>query len=217
MKTILQMLLTLCCIGLFSGGALSLVNKWAAPKIAYNELQEKLAAVMEVIPGGSDSTPLDSLLTATEDNPLPDAFRVMDAEGKPLGWALTGAGNGFQGKIHLMVGLSNDLTETRGLKVLKDTETPGLGTKIRDGAFPQQFYTIDGDGHLQISEDLYVVKRARENAREVEYITGATISSKAVVDILNDIVPDLRGLLADGNLLEASTGTAVNAEGEGDE
>jgi electron transport complex protein RnfG len=213
MKLILQMLLTLCCIGLFSGGALSLVNKWAAPKIAYNELQEKLAAIKEVVPGGGDSTPLDSLLTGTEENPLPDAFRVMDAEGNPLGWALTGAGNGFQGKIHLMVGLSNDLTETRGLKVLKDTETPGLGTKIRDGAFPQQFYTIE-EGHLQISEGLYVVKRARENAREVEYITGATISSKAVVEILNKIVPDLRSLLAEGNLLEAAT---VNAEGEGNE
>jgi Na+-translocating ferredoxin:NAD+ oxidoreductase subunit G len=216
MKTIMQMLLTLCCIGLFSGGALSLVNNWAAPKIAYNELQEKLAAIKEVVPGGGDSTPLDSLLTATEDSPLPDAFRVMDAEGKPLGWALTGAGNGFQGKIHLMVGLSNDLTETLGLKVLKDTETPGLGTKIRDGAFPQQFYTIE-EGHLQIGEGLYVVKRARENAREVEYITGATISSKAVVDILNDIVPRLRDLLDDGNLLDASADATVNAEGEGDE
>lgn len=215
MKTILQMLLTLSFIGLFSGGALSLVNSWADPKIKYNELQEKLAAIMEVIPGGVDSTPLSELVTAEEGISLPDAYQVLDAAGNPLGWALTGAGNGFQGKIHLMVGLSNDLTETRGLKVLKDTETPGLGTKIRDGDFPRQFFTIEGNGHLRVVEGLRVVKRARANASEVEYITGATISSKAVVAILNDIIPELRDLLATNDLLDGTAPGDAAAEGEG--
>lgn len=188
MKTILHMLATLCAVGLLSGGSLALVNGWADPLILANEYREKMAAVMEVVPGGKTSQTLEELHPG---HPDVDAYLVMDEAGTALGWALLGEGNGFQDKIRLMVGLSPDLAETRGLKILKDTETPGLGTKIREGLFPRQFYSVS-EGYLQLDPALKSVKGARAAGNEVQSITGATISSKAVVAIVNEAVNRLQ-------------------------
>lgn len=200
MKTTLHLLATLGLVGLLSGGGLALVFGWAEPLILENERLETLAAINAVVPGGGGSTPLAELLSDGGD--LPQAFRVEGAGGETLGWALVGSGTGFQDKIRLMVGLSPDLSATRGLKVLKDNETPGLGTKIRDGAFPAQF----AEPALALEGGLKVTKGARVSAREVEAITGATISSKAVVAIVNDAVAGLKPRLEAAGLLTGGEG-----------
>jgi Na+-translocating ferredoxin:NAD+ oxidoreductase subunit G len=202
MKSILHMLVTLFVVGAVSGGALSLVNKWAAPKIAANELKEKMAGIDLVVPGGGASISITELITVDEAEAalLPDAYRVNDEKGGIHGWALVAFDNGFQDKIHLMVGLSADLNETRGLKILKDSETPGLGTKIRAGEFPAQFFK-KADGYLNLSSGLKCVKGDPTADNEIAAITGATISSKAVVDIINPAVIRLRELLEKYDLL----------------
>jgi Na+-translocating ferredoxin:NAD+ oxidoreductase subunit G len=204
MMSILHMLATLVLVGALSGGGLALVFRWAEPLILENERRETLAAVNAVVPGGTGSTPLAELLPGG-DAPLPEAFRVEDAAGAPLGWALVGTGTGFQDKIRLMVGLSADLSETRGLKVLKDNETPGLGTKIRDGEFPAQF-SVPGEGPRELGGGLRSVKGPAGSRREVSAITGATISSVAVVEIVNASVAGLRPRLEAAGLLESSQG-----------
>lgn len=204
MKTTLHLLATLGIVGLLSGGGLALVFGWAEPLILENERLETLAAVDAVVPGGASSTPLAELVEDGAD--LPQAFRVEGAGGETLGWALVGVGTGFQDKIRLMVGLTPDLAATRGLKVLKDNETPGLGTKIREGGFPAQF--ADPAAPLDLAAGLKVVKGERASGREVAAITGATISSKAVVAIVNEAVAGLKPRLAAAGLLASGEGGA---------
>jgi electron transport complex protein RnfG len=194
MRSVLHILATLVVVGSLSGGVLALVSGWAQPIIDANETKAKLAAVMEVVPGGAASRPLaEALPVAPADL---DAYEVQDAAGQTLGWAVVGVGTGFADKIRLIVGFSPDLDHTVGLKVLKDAETPGLGTEIRAGAFPDQFYGRAGRAAPSLAgAGLKVVKGVPAAPHEVQAITGATISSKAVVAIVNENVQRLRAAL----------------------
>jgi Na+-translocating ferredoxin:NAD+ oxidoreductase subunit G len=200
MKTMLHMIVTLVVVGLLSGGALSVVNQATAPRIAEQERLAREAAVLQVFPGGATAAPLIAdraaqIAAGADPATLPDAYRVLDAGGQELGLAVMGQGIGFADVIKLVLGVSRDASEIRGLHVIKDSETPGLGTKIRPGAeFPQQFRELADGGHLQ--PPLKVVKGKRTAPNEVEAITAATISSKAVTTIVNETVVSLRAYLA---------------------
>lgn len=194
MRGVLHILATLMVVGALSGSVLALVSGWAQPIIDENETKSKLAAVMEVVPGGAASRPLAEARPGAPADL--DAYEVQDAAGQTLGWAVVGVGTGFADKIRLIVGLSPDLDHTVGLKVLKDAETPGLGTEIRAGAFPDQFYGRAGRAAPSLgAAELKVVKAVPAAPHEVQAITGATISSKAVVAIINENVRRLRAAL----------------------
>jgi electron transport complex protein RnfG len=192
MKTALHMVATLVVVGVIAGASLSLVSGWAQPLIAANETRVKMAGVMEVVPGGTTSKPISEVHPTTGSGSSLEAYQVLDADGRVLGWAVVAEGTGFSDKIRLMVGLAPDMTRTLGIKVLKDSETPGLGTKIREGAFPDQFFGRGRTAPSLAAGALAVVKEAAGAPHEVQAITGATISSKAVVRIVNDGVSQLR-------------------------
>jgi electron transport complex protein RnfG len=153
---------------------------------------------MEVVPGGVTSRPLADVAPAADGQAAGDAleaYQVLDAAGTVRGWAVVREGTGFSDKIRLMVGLAPDLSSTLGLKVLKDAETPGLGTKIREGSFPDRFFGRGSAPPVFAADLLKIVKGPPGAADEVQAITGATISSKAVVRIINDGAGRLRARL----------------------
>ncbi|MBD3220268.1 FMN-binding protein [bacterium] len=215
MKITLHMLATLIVVGMLSGGGLSLVNDWAEPFIEENQRRVRDEAIGFLVPGGAPEQAVDQDgLTA---------WRVRGEDGTLKGWVVRYAGTGFQDTIDLMVALDPDRQEIRGLKVLDDSETPGLGTWIRlspdhqaalAGAsdryledavgdaknFPLQFFAYDEGEHLSAEGDLKVVKgkpREQLGPTEVQSITAATISSVAVVDIVNEAVLKLDTILAE--------------------
>lgn len=219
MKTTLHMLATLIVVGMLSGGGLSLMNGWAEPLIQENQRKIRDEAIGFLVPGGSPEQAVDQDgLTA---------WRVVSDAGQLEGWVVRYAGVGFQDKIDVMIALDPDRREVRGLKVLQDSETPGLGTWIRlspaqeqallasddrdlgaatDDAknFPLQFFAYGGGKHLSAAGDLKVVKgkkRSDLGPTEVQAITAATISAVAVVDIVNAAVVKLDALLAEGGAL----------------
>ncbi len=213
MKITLHMLATLIVVGMLSGGALSLVNDHAAPLIAENERKERDAAIAFLVPGGTPTEMVNAEgLTAWE---------VLNGE-TSLGWVIQYAGIGFQAEIKTMIALDSERKDVRGVMVITDSETPGLGTWIRLSGeqkeallasdsrdlgdevgiaqnFPLQFFGFGGGQHLSAAGDLKVVKgktRAQLGTSEVQAITAATISSVAVTDIVNAAVIKLDRLLA---------------------
>ena len=213
MKLTLHMLATLIVVGMLAGGALSLVNSWADPLIQENLARERDAAIAFLVPGGTPTEVVNAEGLI--------AWQVRDGD-QLQGWVVQYSGVGFQAEIDVMIALDPDRREIRGLKVLQDSETPGLGTWIRlsgdqeeallasadrdlgdevDDAknYPLQFYGYGGDKHLSAAGDLKVVKgkkRSQLGPTEVQSITAATISSKAIVDIVNAAVLRLDELLA---------------------
>lgn len=215
MKTTLHMLATLIVVGMLSGAGLSLMNGWADPLIQENQRKIRDEAIGFLVPGGSPEQAVDQDgLTA---------WRVVSDAGQLEGWVVRYAGVGFQDKIDVMIALDPDRKEIRGLKVLQDSETPGLGTWIRlspaqeqallasndrdlgaavDDAknYPLQFFAYGDGQHLSAAGDLKVVKgkgRQSLGPTEVQAITAATISSVAVVDIVNAAVLKLDAMLAE--------------------
>lgn len=173
MKKILHLLATLSVIGIISGGVLSELNAWALPKIAHNREVETKAAISEVQPLTVNSKRLDIKEM--------EVYSLTDKDGNDIGYAIVHEGTGFQGTIRLIIGIKPDLEEIVGLKILEQVETPGLGTKVTEMPFLKQF-----EGLQTQPEITWVKGEAPDADNEIQAITGATISSKAVVNIVNN-------------------------------
>ncbi len=108
-------------------------------------------------------------------------FGGYDAQGRFLGYAIPGAGPGFQDTIRLIYGYLPAERRVVGMEILESRETPGLGDKIyKDADFVADFRALAVDPRI-----LVVKQGAKTEANQVSAITGATISSKAVVRIIN--------------------------------
>jgi electron transport complex protein RnfG len=181
------MISVLTGIGIIAGGLLAMVSEWANPLIAANEKAATEAAIFHVHPEGKKYEPLR--ISGME------VYKVSDEQNNELGFALVHKGNGFSGKIRLIAGLSADLETITAIEILDQVETPGLGTKITEEPFTDQFK------QLEINPDVAWVKGVQPSKpNEIQTITGATISSKAVVAIINDGIMKLKKLRADGGL-----------------
>lgn len=185
MKTVISMLLTLTVIGIISGGLLSQISEWAQPKIEEHRKEETAKAIYLVQPEAKSYEAVAGVDF--------EVYKVFDVNKNPLGYALPYEGNGFQGKIRLMVGLNNDLTQISGLQILEQVETPGLGTKVTEEPYLKQFTNLSASPQVD-----WVKGVPPSNPNEIQTITGATISSKSVVNILNDGIKNLRAANKDG-------------------
>ncbi|MCL2487197.1 MAG: RnfABCDGE type electron transport complex subunit G [Oscillospiraceae bacterium] len=101
-----------------------------------------------------------------------------DGQGNPAGYVFTISVPGYGGPIEVMVGIGTRGLVT-GVTVLEMTETPGLGMKAGDRAFL--------DGFTGASGSLSAVKH-KPGEREIEAITGATVTSNAVTDAVNQAI-----------------------------
>lgn len=115
-------------------------------------------------------------------------YQIKDEKGAIAGYAIVAEGGGFADKIKLLVATDEKLEKLLGIAVLKSNETPGFGDKIKKEKFRDQFTGCP------IKENLSVIIRGdRDKAdSEIVSITGATISSEAVADIVNDAVIKMR-------------------------
>lgn len=187
-----RMILVLTLITLLSGGILAGWDLYTKPKVAFHREQALKAAIAEVLPAHDTYETRD-----TEAGTLYIGTKT-DSD-LPVGIAFMAVGSGFQGELRIMVGLSPDLTQLTGIKVLEQIETPGLGTKIvvdpsnkQDPFwFPAQFKGV------HVAPEIIALKNAKPSTNnEVQGITGATISSKAVTRILNERIADVQAILA---------------------
>jgi len=151
--------------------ALAGVDYGLRDRIAENSKHRLEKAVLEVVPKGTVSEPVTIAGVAM--------YRVKDDSEALLGWATPAEGRGFQDRIRLMIGLSQDGGRVTGLTVLESNETPGLGDRIQRPEFRDQFVG-------QSTEHPFVRAKPGESAAApVDAITGATISSQAVIDAIN--------------------------------
>lgn len=121
---------------------------------------------------------------------MPKAYVGYDEAGKRLGAAVTAQEPGFQEEVLLMIGFNPETSSLIGFKVVEQKETPGLGDKIeRDTSFTNQF-----PGRVTPLKG--VKARDASNPNQVQTITGATISSRAVIRIINHAVEKWQPLLA---------------------
>jgi electron transport complex protein RnfG len=108
-------------------------------------------------------------------------YAGYDASGRRVGFAIPAQGAGFQDTIALLYGYDPERRRIVGMEVLESRETPGLGDKIvKDRAFLARFE------NLAVEPRVELVKEEPVRDNQVDAISGATISSAAVVRIIND-------------------------------
>ena len=183
-----RLILTLAVAGGLAGLIIVLVHQWSRPRIEAHQARVLQEAIFEVL-GGPDRYETAFLVdgsfttqppVSADTAALERVYVGYDGGGRPVGVAVAGAEPGFQDVIRLIFGYRPDSGEVVGMKILESKETPGLGDKIeKDSAFVDEF--------AGVAAPLEGVKagRAGGTPNEVDMITGATISSKAVIDIIN--------------------------------
>jgi len=117
-------------------------------------------------------------------------FEARHSDGRLAGWVTKASGQGYADKIELLLGFSPDAAHITGIYVLEQKETPGLGNKIVEEKWRAQFVKKSTDKRLD------VVKGGAASPNDIDAITGATISSKSVTDIINRTAEDLKTRLA---------------------
>lgn len=140
--------------------ALTLTNGITKDKI----VQAKQDAVKDML---ATLFPNMQSFTYDEDSGL---YTVL-AGGETIGHAFMAQGRGYGGAIDILVGLKPDNKSLQGIKIITQQETPGLGAKIVNASFLDQFKGVPVD-----KVDL------TRNGGKIDAITGATISSSAVVN-----------------------------------
>lgn len=169
-STFPNMVLVLTVISLISALALGFTYAMTKEAIAQVEVKRTLKALGEVLPGFNNNP--------YEEKYHPDVDKELEIypaqkDGQPVGTAVKAySDEGFSERIWIMVGFDKD-KKINGVSVLKHKETPGLGSKMKDPKFKDQF------------KDQYPASfqlKVRKDGGDVDAISAATISSRAFCD-----------------------------------
>lgn len=171
----LNMTLSLAAVTFIASAALGYVYELTKEPIAKSKLEKQIKAIKSVVPEFSNR-PLEEKyeLIDQSGNSL-EAYPAKDEQGNLVGVAIkTLSKKGYGGEVWLMVGLLPD-GKIYDVAVLEHKETPGLGTKMTDDKFKNQFLMKDpGQWNMMVEKD----------GGEVEALTGATITSRAYCDAI---------------------------------
>ena len=215
-----RLIASLATAGLVSGLILVGVYLGTLPRIQQNQAEALERAIFKVLPGATgfrtmriENGQLTELVTeGTVVAPGEVVYAAAADDGQLIGYAVPAAGPGFMDTITLLYGFDATRRVIVGLEVLESRETPGLGDKIvGDAHFHENFAA------LEVEPTIDAVKRGEKTAaNQVDCITGATISSKAVIAILNKSMEHWLSLVGapptdDG--LPSAAGPVPNASG----
>ena len=214
-------------IGMLSGLLIAVVYGGTRPIIEKNRAEALERAIFAVLPEASQRTTyaLDDTGGLRAD-PQASGERVhaaFDEAGRLVGVAIEAAGMGYADTISVLYGYSPEKQAIVGIRVLASKETPGLGDKIEtDPDFLANFEALDarldatGSG---LAQRIVTVKRGEKTeAWQIDGITGATISSIAIGDILAASSERWLPLLTEQlDTLQPSTATETTVDRSGDD
>ena len=201
MNKLVKDALVLTCITVIAGFALGLVYEITKAPIAKAEadaLQKAYQTVFADAATFEDLADFDSEKATAivhdagyTDDTIDNCVQALDASGNPLGYVITVTTSaGYGGNITFSVGIRND-SVINGYSITSISETAGLGMKARDtgdGTFSSQF--ID-----RAAEIFTVTKTGAQSTSEIDAISAATITSKAVTNGVNACVTYFNSLV----------------------
>ncbi|MBU4252168.1 MAG: FMN-binding protein [Candidatus Omnitrophica bacterium] len=190
MKEMARYGLILAFICVVAAGLLATVNTLTGPKIIAAAQSEEQAALKEVMP-------LAVKFTAVKPPAAEEIlyYKAFDAQGKLIGFVFKASGKGYSSVIETLAGIFPD-GKISAIKVISLNETPGLGMRVTEDKFTAQF-------NRQSSLDL----------SGVQAITGATISSRAVMNSVMKKAHEIKELIKN-DPFDFAQGHAERTEGK---
>lgn len=180
-------------VGVICSLAIVTVYEFTRPIVRRNERAARQQAILEVLPGavstevlGQDADGTFGPLQSDQDRQV---FVGFDESEQLVGLAIEAQGVGYQDVIRLLYGYSFVEEAIIGIRVLESRETPGLGDRIeKDPAFLDNFrrldVRLDAKGTRPLHPIEFVKPGKKNKPWQVDGITGATISSRAVAEML---------------------------------
>ena len=168
MKEMIRYGLILAAICIIASGLLAGVNNLTKPLIIRQAQLEEQASLKAIFPQAETFQPIkkdESIIY----------YQALDKNGIRQGVVFKAFGKGYSSTVEAMAGMLEDGTIT-AIKVVAQNETPGLGSKITEAKFLEQFSN-------------------KKDLSGVQAISGATISSKTVINAVGKKAAEIKGLL----------------------
>ena len=184
-----RLVATLAIAGALAGLLIVMVNQHTKPIIDKYKAEQLQLAVYEVLPGVEryntyylvDDTLSLTLPEGAKESEYKRVYVGYDTSNEIKGVAISRGESGFQDVVMVIFGFDPATGKLTGMKVLDSKETPGLGDKIfKDQVFVDQFFAGPETPLVGVK-----IGAGKGNPNEIDTITGATISSKVVIDIIN--------------------------------
>ena len=174
-----------------AAAALGFTNAATFDRIQEQQIIANNEAKKAVLPEADEFEKLDdgtfSTIVSNEKYNYIKAIYVAKAGGNVVGYAVQAAPKGYGGAIDVVVGITTD-GSLQGIKVGKNTETPGLGQKSETPKFQEQFSGKTWESPINVK------KSGTPKDNEIAAISGATITSKAVAEGVNQALDAAREL-----------------------
>ena len=180
-------------IGLICALLIVLTYDYTLPIIKANQQEALNKAIFKVIPGIDSSQAMVWTEQSLEPAQAGDEREKVYAgyrSGELAGYAIEAKGQGYADIVRILYGYDHAAQTVVGMAVLETKETPGLGDKIeKDPGFLENFKALDvslnSDGSALANEVITVKHGEKEHPRQIDGMTDATISSRAVGNIIN--------------------------------
>ncbi len=197
-----KMLQAMVGIGILCALLIVLTFQGTLERIENNRAEALEKAIFNVIPGISKK----KTFTIGADNEIMEVkgdeasgqliYAGYDENNELVGLAIEAAGMGYADIIRILYGYDPEKQVVFGFNVMETKETPGLGDKIeKDPRFLANFEALDvslDEQAQDLNHDVVTVKQGeKENPWEIDGITGATISSRAIGNIIRSSTEEL--------------------------
>lgn len=179
MRNIIKLGVFLLVVAGLAGFAIAYVNGITSPTIEQQMIDNKLNSFKEVYPDSDEVKDESAKYLSSSTDPIISEVNVAYKGGKPAGVIYSVAPNGYGGKIQILAGFDIETKKITAIKILSQSETPGLGAKAPESFFVDRFKDKD------TSKALEVVKQEPADGNKILAITAATITSKAVTNGVN--------------------------------
>ncbi|MBP5155280.1 MAG: RnfABCDGE type electron transport complex subunit G [Clostridia bacterium] len=195
-KSIVKDTLALVAITLVAALCLALVYQITKDKIAEAQEEERMASFREVFSDAKDFEQADEAPVSAwnEKHPGPEVlqcFKALDADKNQIGLVVSAVShNGYGGDVVLSVGVDSSGAIT-GVKVTSMSETSGLGANCTKPEWAAQFIG-------KTAETLGYVKNGNPGDSEIDAIASATVTTKAVLEAVNNGAAFARELVSGG-------------------
>lgn len=190
MKETMKLIVRLFLITAIAGFVLAFVNSFTSPIIQERERKQYEMALKEVFKDAEkfDRLQDDKLLPIKEKIKNIENIEVAKQGDKTLGYVFKTLGkNGYGGDISMLMAVKLEDKSIIGFKVLKHSETPGLGSRVATAEYAKSVVGNKATEHL--------VRNLNPTAdNDIQAITGTTISVKAVLNGLNAGVDALKDI-----------------------
>ena len=117
-------------------------------------------------------------------------YDALDEKGNVMGYVFSVTVKSYGGDLSAMVGISSETDKITGVEITAISDTPGLGMKVDSSDFLSQY--IDRSGNISVNKN-------EKTDTEIQAVSGATISSKAVTEAVNQAFSAYEAVKAGGN------------------